>query len=144
MRVQDAIVGRRFVLLGAGAAVTSLLLPAARAVAMPGTVPAHGPQSAARWIRTSYEVVAAQGITPPTAARVYAAVSIACYESLLGGMPQHATLQGQLAGLDRLPRPVAPGRVEWPLVLGAAAATVLAGLFTSITDGGRSAITRAS
>ncbi len=92
----------------------------------------HDATAAARWMRTAYRVVAASGTTPPTAARAYAVVFVAAYEGLLGGMPAHRTLQGQLPDLTSLPMPPNPATVDWPLVLSASAATVLRALFPTL------------
>jgi len=100
--------------------------------AQPAT--AHSPTAAARWVRASYDVVALSGLTPPSAARVYATVAVAVYEALLGGMPRHRSVQGQLAGLGGLPGRASSSDVHWPLVVGAAASTVLQGLFPGRSD----------
>ncbi len=107
------------------------------AEATPGVVAAHGPQAAARWVRAAYDVVAPQGLTPPTAARLYALLSVTTYEALLGGMPAHRTLQGQLTDLGGLPRPAPPGQVHWPSVVGAASAALLRGVLPQMTPAGQ-------
>ncbi len=132
--------GRRALLLGAGATAGTLLLGQGTASAgtasagIAGPAAAHGCAAATRWLDASYDVVAAQGLTPPTAARTYAGVCIAAYEALLGGMPLHRTLQGQLTGLGGLPAPAAG--LHWPSVLGSAAAAVLRGLLPALSATG--------
>lgn len=133
-------VTRRGLLTGAAGVAGALLLPPQPARAAGAIVSVHGPQAAARWVRASYAVVAAQGVTPPTAARAYAGTWIAVYEALLGGMPHHRSLAGQVHALSGLPRPAAPGQVHWPLVVGAAASTVLTGLFAELRPAARSAL----
>ena len=134
-------IGRRAFLALGGATASSLLLPAGVARAAvdqaPGVVAVHGPQAAARWMRAAYDVVAPQNLTPPTAARLYALLSISAYEALLGGMPAHRTLQGQLTDLTGLPRPAPAGQVHWPSVLGAASAALLRGLLPQMTPAGQ-------
>ena len=144
MALLDATFARRTLLLGTAATVGGALLRPGAAQAGGRLVAAHSNDSAARWVRTAYDVVARQGLTPPSAARVYAMVSVAVYEALLGGMPHLHSAQGQLSELGGLPRPAAPGLVSWPLVVGAAAGTVLHGLLPAMTPGGRAAVEAAS
>ncbi len=142
---------RRALLVGtAGTAAALLVRPGAARAAVPEPhaagpvlVARHGPTAAARWTRAAYDVVALQGLTPPSAARAYAAVAVACYEALVGGMPASISTQGRLAQLGGLPRTAAPGQVFWPSVVGAAASTVLRGLFPAIPDRGRSVLAEA-
>ena len=134
---------RRALLLGAGATAGTLLLGqgTAAAAGTPGLASAHSSAAATRWLAASYDVVAAQGLTPPTAARTYAGVCIAAYEAPLGGMPRHRTLQGQLAGLDGLP--AAASGLHWPSVLGTAAAAVLRGLLPALSVTGEQVLLEA-
>jgi hypothetical protein len=109
-------------------------LPAPAALAAPppssgAGVAAFGPGPAARWLRTAYQVVAAEGLTPPAAARAYAVTCVAVYEAVQPGMPRHRTLAGQLSGLGPLPAPTQRGSLDWPLALNAAAAATLRALF---------------
>ncbi|MCS7000178.1 MAG: hypothetical protein NZ481_04795 [Candidatus Kapabacteria bacterium] len=66
----------------------------------------------------------------PIAARVYAYMGIALYQSLVHGMPGYRSLEGQVAGLQDLPRPDTAGkRYYWVLVANAAIAELLRGMF---------------
>ncbi|MCX7930543.1 MAG: hypothetical protein N2663_07480 [Chlorobi bacterium] len=68
----------------------------------------------------------------PIAARVYAYMGIALYQSLVWGMPGYRSLEGQIAGLSVLPTPDTAGkRFYWALVANSAMAEVLRGLLPS-------------
>ena len=122
-----ASVGRRAVLRGvAGLALAGAMgLRAGPASASPTTRLAqhHGPEAAARWLRTVYAVVAAEGLTPPAAARAYAYCAVAMYEAVLPGMPRYRSLAGQLAALG--PAPVLPPQLALDLPTTLAAATMV-------------------
>jgi hypothetical protein len=45
------------------------------------------------------------GYAPPVAARSLAYASLALYESVVSGMPQNMSLNGQLNGISGLPQP---------------------------------------
>lgn len=113
----------------AGAATTTT------ATALPLTA-SYPAASAASWVQTCYDLVTAENLAPPLAARVYAYLSVAMYEAVRGGIPTASALRGQLNGLTAVP-PVAPkGRIDWPTALGTAAAGVLAAVlpFRSATS----------
>lgn len=71
------------------------------------------------------------GYAAPVAARVYGYAGITIYESMLYGMSEsHLSLQGQINGLDNLPRPdTVNRRFHWLLVGNSAMAELLRGLF---------------
>lgn len=128
-------------LLGVGAGLGALPT-AAHAGGGSGhaVVASHGPGAAARWIRTTYDVVAAEGLTPPAAARTYAHVCLAGYEAMLAGMPRHLSLAGQITGLTGLPAAQRQLPLDWPLVFAAASATVLRLSFPAASDTARAHI----
>lgn len=65
----------------------------------------------------------------PIAARVYAYMGIALYQSLVWGMPGYPSLEGRVAGLSELPRPDTSGkRFYWALVANSAIAELLRGM----------------
>lgn len=65
----------------------------------------------------------------PIAARVYAYMGIALYQSLVWGMPGYRSLEGQLQWLTDLPHPDTAGkRYYWALVANAALAELLRGM----------------
>ena len=90
---------------------------------------AHDAAYAQEWTVALYDIVMAEGLTPPSAARVYAYAAIAAYETLVPGMPLHRSLGGQLNELGALPRPPANGRIDWPAAVAAAYAKVAGTLF---------------
>ena len=114
--------------LGTGAA---LALPgsafAAPAGAAAGGVPAagHAPDEALAWMRTTYDLVLGENLTPPAAARVYACTALAMYEAAVAGMPTYRTLGGQLTDLRIPPSPAVGALVDWPAAAVASAAAVL-------------------
>ena len=77
------------------------------------------------WLRTTYDLVLGENLTPPAAARTYAYTAIAMYEAAVRGMPAHRSLAGQLRHLTpAAPRPLAPP-IDWPAAVVASAAAVL-------------------
>lgn len=70
------------------------------------------------------------GFSPPVASRTLAYCSVAFYEAVLPGMPDHQSLAGQLNGLSALP--VASAEVHhWPCVANTAVAAVARSLFAA-------------
>ena len=119
-------VGRRELLLGVAGAAVAAALPAAPAAASPSRAPARLTADVAlQWTATAYDLVLAENLTPPAAARTYAYAAIAMYEAVVAGMPAHRSLAGQLTGLDRLPPPLHLGQVDWSAALTTAVAAVL-------------------
>ena len=114
---------REFLLAAAGAAILASTGAGASPAwaATPSLARHHGPASAARWLRTLYGVVAAEALTPPTAARAYACCAIAMYEAVLPTMPRHRSLAGQLSALEPTPSPSRGAPVDPPTALAAAA-----------------------
>lgn len=54
---------------------------------------------------------------PPEASRMYGYLGTTVYEALIGGMPDHNSLAGQLNGLTKLPRTDYQLEYDWPTVL---------------------------
>jgi hypothetical protein len=79
------------------------------------------------WFDTAYDVVKTEGLPPPIASRLYGYAGVALYESVLGGMPNHRTLAGQLNGLASLPA-TAGNQYHWPAVANAALPALLKSL----------------
>ena len=111
----------------------------ARETMLPATLPAHW---ATRWFRTVYDVIWAEGPTPPAAARAYAAVAIAAYEASVAGMPQHDSMAGQLTELPTMPRPRNRNATDWPTALAAAVATLSDSLFAGARESSRQLLRR--
>jgi len=86
--------------------------------------------TATAWFAELTAVIDVEGLNPPEASRRIGYASVAFYEALVRGMPDHNSLVGQLNGLSALPEPPA-GRIHWPEAANAAVADVLAGLFAT-------------
>ena len=69
------------------------------------------------------------GHTPPIAARSIGYTGVALYESLVGEMPHHHSLTGQLNGLTSIPRRVYGNSYSAPLTANAALARIIKVLF---------------
>jgi hypothetical protein len=111
--------------LGTGAAVA---LPRS-AVAAPVGATASGQDAREvfAWMRTTYDLVLLENLSPPAAARVYAHTAIAMYEAAVQGMPTHRTLAGQLRGLPVAATGPVTG-LDWSTAVVTAAADVLRSL----------------
>jgi PAP2 superfamily len=111
-------------LVGVGAAA-----PNARGVQAASARPparTFGPRVVVEWMARLVDRVRAERLSPPVASRVYAYAGVTLYESVVGGMPGHGSLAGQLTGLPPLP---AAGPVDhWEAAGAAALATVAAGI----------------
>ncbi|HEX6386602.1 MAG TPA: vanadium-dependent haloperoxidase [Anaerolineae bacterium] len=95
------------------------------------------PDVAVAWFDLAYDLVRAERLSPPVAARIYGYTGVTLYEAVVPGMPDYQSLAGQLNGLRELPR--ADGRAyHWPTVANSALATTLKALFA-----GRSSTTLA-
>lgn len=64
------------------------------------------------------------GFSPPVAARALTYLSLALYESVVPGMPDHQSLAGQLNELSSLPWAQPDEVLHWPTVANAALATM--------------------
>lgn len=65
------------------------------------------------WIDMLCDQVRFQRVGPPPAARALAYLGATMYESIHAGIPDGHTLQGQLAGLDKLPQPDPNLEYDW-------------------------------
>lgn len=133
----ERVLSRRALIQAAGVAGAAAAAgPLARdATAWSGGVAAqpsaytHEATLAQEWTVALYDIVMAEGLTPPSAARIYAYSAIAAYEALVPGMPRHRSLGGRLNELGPLPRPPANGRVDWPAAASAAYGRIATTLF---------------
>ena len=64
---------------------------------------------AVSWFELMYDRVKADGISPPVASRRYGIAAVAFYESIVPGMPGHASLGGQLNQLGAFTPPAQAG-----------------------------------
>ncbi len=117
--------------IGAGAAALQILSQAGAAAAPPRHPLAHKdePEVLLRWVPTLYDAVRRERYTPPNAARTYAYFGVAAYEAVVGGMPSHRSLGGQLNDLPALPAPASNRRYDWPAAANAAMARLAPALF---------------
>ena len=68
------------------------------------------------WWKQLFSFVASERLSPPDASRMYAYIATAIYEAQLPGNPDYLTLEGQLNGLDNLPRPEKDQVYDWTAV----------------------------
>ncbi len=129
--VAGAGVRRRGFLAGAGLVagavglgVTPGLAPAAATERRVPLTRLHPATVASAWMKRMYDVVFDEQLTPPAAARAYAYVSLAMYESVAAGMPDRLSLAGQLRDLGAFPQPAPGADIDWPSALSAAVAGV--------------------
>jgi hypothetical protein len=89
------------------------------------TAAGHAADEALSWLQTTYDLVLAENLSPPAAARTYAHTAVAMYEAAVRGMPGHRSLGGQLRDLTApAPQPLA-ALVDWPAAAVASGAAVL-------------------
>jgi membrane-associated phospholipid phosphatase len=69
------------------------------------------------------------GFSPPVAARAFAYVGLALYESVVPGMPAHRSLAGQLNELESLPAAQPDEVLHWPTVANASMAAMTRMMF---------------
>jgi hypothetical protein len=91
-----------------------------------------GPEAATSWIRTLYDVVLAEGLTPPSAARFYHYSAVSMYEVATAVTPGYRSLAGQLTGLRRVHLPRGP--IDVPVAMSAAVASVAVGLLPTANE----------
>lgn len=88
------------------------------------------PDVATGWFDLLYANVKATGTTPPPASRIYGYASLVLYESIVRGMGEHQTLQGQLVAFPAGTIPEPENRVHhWPTVANRALAVTTASFF---------------
>ncbi|MCB9358074.1 MAG: vanadium-dependent haloperoxidase [Calditrichaeota bacterium] len=87
--------------------------------------------AATAWIQTSRAMVKMSGTVPPVAARAYAYLGQSLYESVVGGMPDHISLSGQIYGMPQIPAADPNLEYHWPSAANAAGHEILTFLFAS-------------
>lgn len=90
---------RAFVSGAAATAFAVSAFPMGAALATGGRRPVPGTDLATEWIRTLYDVVMAEGLTPPAAARFYYATSLTMYEAAQPALRGYESLVDQLTDL---------------------------------------------
>ena len=73
------------------------------------------------------------GFSPPVAARAFAYLGLALYESIAPGMPNNISLAGQLNELSSLPWAQPDEPLHWPTVANASLATMTRMMFPTAT-----------
>lgn len=87
---------------------------------------------ATAWFDLQLELVQnTPGFSPPVASRAFGYSGVALYQALLAGMPNNASLEGQLNGLNTGDVPAADQGAEynWPIVANAALARITTHLY---------------
>ena len=85
---------------------------------------------AVAWFELMYDRVKADAVSPVVASRRYAIAGVAFYESIVPGMPGHASLGGQLNQLASFTPPAQGTQFNWPTVANAALGRTLELLFS--------------
>jgi PAP2 superfamily len=104
----------------------------------PETFPAD---VAVAWFDLLYDVVRAESISPPPAARIYGLAAVALYEAVVPGSLSHRSLVGQLNALDAVPPPKRLRQHHWPAVANTALAAAIRTLFPTASPASFEAIT---
>ncbi len=86
----------------------------------------RSPDVSIGWTRIVYDRVKAERVLPPAAARAYAYIALAGYEAVVGGMPRHRSLGGQLNDFPVLP--TASG-LDWEIAMNEAINVVARAVF---------------
>lgn len=132
-------------LLSSGAAGAALLTPLSW-LASPGlarATPSARPLPAAEfdaavptaWFDLAQRLIRdTPGYSPPVASRAFGCLGVGLYESLVPGMPDHASLAGTLNELEPLPRTGTGTAYHWPSVANAALAAMTRSLFPTAPD----------
>lgn len=69
------------------------------------------------WMELLYYHIANEKIAPPAASRIYGYTGVLIYESLISGMPDMLTMEGQLNELEGLPRADKNAEYDWLTVM---------------------------
>lgn len=75
------------------------------------------PQPIIDWMELLYYHIANEKISPPVASRIYGYTGVLIYESVLPGLPDFRTMEGQVNELSDLPRPDASLEYDWLTVM---------------------------
>ncbi len=96
---------------------------------------------ATRWTDLQLQLIkSTPGYAPPVAARTLGYTSLALYESVVYGMPNHQSLVGQVNGLTSLPKPDLTKEYNWGLAANAALSTLITEMYTTTNDANKRAI----
>jgi hypothetical protein len=110
---------------------TLALAPTSSATGRSGTA-RYDAEVATAWFDLALELTrTTAGFSPPVASRAFGYLGLTLYESVVGGMPKHQSLEGQLNGLVGLPEVRGPH--HWPTVANAALAAMARELYAGST-----------
>jgi hypothetical protein len=85
----------------------------------------YSAEVAVAWFDLLYDVVKAEHLSPPVAARVYGIAGVTLYEAVVPDARRHRSVVDQINGLSALPRPRHGKTYHWPTVANSALAAVL-------------------
>ncbi len=128
------------------AALLAFVLPNAQAQAPAASTVARPPSAysaavATEWFQLSLLLTQqTPGFSPPVAARAFAYLGLALYESIAPGMPNNISLAGQLNELSSLPWAQPDEPLHWPTVANASLATMTRMMFPTATAENRARI----
>jgi hypothetical protein len=91
------------------------------------------PQPVLDWMSLVYNLIEAEAVNAPAAARLYGYTGVAVYEALLPGMPDNLSLAGQIIHMPDMPLPAAEQVYDWLSVANAAISTTFDGLMFEAT-----------
>ncbi len=90
---------------------------------------------ALEWAKMSLDITKNTPSNSPTfASRGFAYLGLTMYESVVNGYPSHVSMQGQLNGLDHLPKPDTSLTINWVLSLNAAQSAILKNIYMQTSD----------
>lgn len=99
-------------------------------------------KNAIDWVNLFRKIVTTQNINPPRAARVYAYTGITLYESVVDGINNNKSLQGQLKGFNLSSIPVNTDSIDYDIVLNEALMLIAQcdTIIPSLTAGNRDSV----
>ena len=93
------------------------------------------------WFNLSLQLVQeTPGFAPPVAARAFAYMGVALYETVRPGIPESVSLAGQLNGLKTLPQPDLALRYNWSLAANSTLASMTRKLFPTASPKNQAAM----
>lgn len=102
--------------------------------------PDYSAEVARHWMELSYQLVRTERSSPPVAARLWGYAGVTLYEAVHPGTPGSRSLEGQLNGLEEVPK--SRGRSHhWPAVANAALNLVFSEFFSQASPETRARIT---
>jgi len=97
------------------------------------TTASYSSDVAVQWFDLLYDSIQTESLSPPVASRRIGYMGVTLYNAVVGGMPHHRSLAGQVNGLAA-PLAQPKGVVHWPSVANAALADAMEGLFAGASN----------